>query len=330
MKELEVIEGVAGRILRGDPDPVVRFRLLRNVLGVPSDSDMVVRARQDMLKSRWVSELKREQQKDGGWGRFHSMDSRTRRKIKTTEIGIERGLALGLDATDPIFRDAVSYLSRLLEGSIDFPDRPERNDRWPTGKQLFVAATLARLKPEFSVLDAAWELWATIANRTFASGEYDPDAEIRAHQELTGASVKDSYLVLNNRYSLALLGSRVTHLPSDTENALVAWIWHKEDGVGYLGVPLSGPPVRFSLGALDRWFASLELLLSFPSWHGLAKDVIDWLWAQRNREEFWDFGPRASTSYYLPLSESWRKKQNRKYDYSTRVLALLRNYYHSK
>jgi len=329
MKELEIIEEVADRILQGNPDPVVRFRLLRDVLKVPSDTDVVIRARREMLKSRWVSELQREQDRDGGWGRFHSMDSKAKRKIKTTEVGVERGLALGLNATDPIFRDTLSYLSRLLEGSVDFPDPPERNDRWLTGKQLFVAATLAKLQPTLSVLDDAWELWATIATRTFVSGEYDPDAEIRAHRELTGASVKDSYLVLNKRYALALLGSRAAQIPNHTENALVAWIWHKEKGIGYLGVSLSSPPVHFLPGTLDRWFTSLELLSCFPSWRGFAKNVIDWLWAQRNEEGFWDFGPRASTSYYFPLSESWRKKQNRKYDYSTRVLTLLRNYYDS-
>jgi len=164
---------------------------------------------------------------------------------------------LGLEASDPIFRAAVGYLGRLLERSVEFPDPAERNNRWATGTRLFASSTLARICPTLRVLDKSWKLWTTIAERTFSSGKYDPEAEIRAHQLLTGASVKGSYLVLNNRYQLALLGSRAGKLSRSVEEALVDWVWHKEDGVGYLGIPLSNLPQRFTPGMLDRLFTSL-------------------------------------------------------------------------
>lgn len=327
MKELETIKKIAHRILH-DSDSVVRFRLLRDVLKVPPDTDTLTNARREMLQSQWVLELKNEQREDGSWGRFHSA-MKTKRKILTTEAAVERGLALGLEASDSIFHTTINYLSRLLDGSIDFPDPQERNNRWTTGKRLFGAATLARICPTHQILDKTWELWVAIAKHTFASGKYDSEAEIRAHQMLTGASVKNSYLVLNNRYQLALLGSRATKLPKTLEFALVDWVWHKEDGIGYLEIPLSNIPNRFTPGMLDRFFTSLELLSHFPSWQRFAKNIIDWVWTQRNNEGFWDFGPRASTSVYFPLSESWRRKRCRQHDWSTRVLALLRNYYDS-
>jgi hypothetical protein len=278
-----------------------------------------------MLQSPWILEPENEQREDGSWGRFHSA-MKTKGKIGTTEAAVERGLALGLEASDPIFRATINYLSRLLKGLIDFPDPPERNNRWATGKQLFAASTLARICPTLPILDKTWRLWATIARHSFNSGKYDPEAEIRAHQMLTGASVKDSYLVLNNRYQLALLGSRAAKLSKALENALVEWVWHKKDGVGYLEIPLSNPPCRFTPGMLDRLFTSLELLSYFPSWSIFAGNLIGWLWTKRNDEGFWDFGPRASVSVYFPLSESWRRKRYRQHDWSTRVLALLRNY----
>ncbi len=327
MKELKLIKEIAEQILAENPDPIVRFRLLRDVLKEPSDTDQVVQARRKMLKSHWILELKREQKKNGGWGRFHSKNHKAKRKIKTTEFGVKRGLALGLEATDPIFRDTVSYLTRLVQGAIDFPDPPERNDRWHTGVQLFIASTLAQIQPDLPILNEVWTLWANIARRTLASGTYNPETEVRVHRELTGASVKNSYLVLNNQYTLSLLGSRAAQLPNNIEKALVSWVWHNEDGVGYLDVPLFRPPCHSTPGTLDRWFTSIELLSYFPSWCQFAKDVINWLWTQKDQEELWDLGPRASTSYYFPLSESWRKRQNRLYDWSTRVLALLRKYY---
>jgi len=275
---------------------------LRDVKKAPPSTSTLIYAKQEMLKSRWILELKNEQRTDGSWGRFHSA-VKTKGKTVTTEAAVERGLALGLEASDPIFHATINYLSGLLDGTVNFPDPPERNNRWTTGKQLFAAATLARISPTLSILDKTWELWATIAEHAFASGRYDSEAEIRAHQMLTGASVKDSYLVLNNRYQLSLLGSRAANLPKNVEYAMVNWVWHKGDAVGYLEVPLADFPSHFTSGMLDRLFTSLEILSHFPSWRRFADNVIDWFWKQRNSEGFWDFGPRASLSVYFPLSE---------------------------
>ena len=134
------------RILEEDPDPVVRFRLLRDVLRLKPDSDTLVRAHKETLKSRWVRELANEQKEDGSWGRFHSA-VKCKGKIVTTKAAVERGLALGLEASDPIFQAAMNYLTHLLVGKVAFPDPPERNNRWATGTQLFAAATLARICP---------------------------------------------------------------------------------------------------------------------------------------------------------------------------------------
>ena len=322
---LGAIEETARQILQDGPGPVIRFRLLRDVIKVFPDSDMLNIARQEMLSSRWVAELRCEQKEDGGWGRFHSA-TKTKGKIATTEAAVERGLALGLEASDAPFQAVIQYLSCLLEGRIDFPDPPERNSRWETGKKLFAAATLARICPTLRILDETWNLWATIAEHTFASGRHNSEAEIRAHEMLTGASVKDSYLVLNNRYQLALLGSRAARLPKTVENALVDWVWHKSDGVGYLEIPLANPPSRYTAGMLDRLFTSLELLSNFPSALQLADSLIDWLWKQRNSRGLWDFGTRASFSVYFPLSQNWRNVKQRQHDWSTRVLILLKKF----
>lgn len=203
MEEQKAIEEGAHAILQENPDPVVRFRLLRDVLREPSNTDTFGNAQREMIQTRWVLQLKNGQREDGGWGRFHSA-MKTRGKIGATEAAVERGLALGLEASGPVLRSTVAYLSRLLGGLIDFPDPPERKNRWVTGEQLFAAATLARICPTHPALDQTWEFWATIARRTFSSGTYDPEAEVQAHQVLTGASVKDSYLVLNNRYACML------------------------------------------------------------------------------------------------------------------------------
>lgn len=326
LKEPEMVKETAHRVLLENPDPVVRFRLLRDVLVAEPDSDGLVQARQEMLQSRWVRELRSGQKEDGSWGRFHSA-TKSGGMIATTEAAVERGLALGLVASDPVFQTTIDYLTRLLAGEVEFPDPPERNNRWTTGTQLFAAATLARINPALPMLDKPWKLWTEIAERTFASGKYDQEAEIQAHEELTGASVKDSYLVLSGRYQLALLGSRADKLPKDMENALLDWLWHRQVGIGYLGIPLANPPKRYTTEMLDMLLTSHEILSYFPSWRKHSKTMSDWLWTNRNSEGMWNFGRRASMSTYFPLSESWRRKRYKQHDWTTRTLALLKRFY---
>jgi len=43
-------------------------------------------------------------------------------------------------------------------------------------------------------------------------------------------------MVLSGKYQLALLSARPDALPRDLEQALLDWVWHKENGIGYPGV----------------------------------------------------------------------------------------------
>ena len=94
------------------------------------------------MQSRCIRELADEQWEDGGWGRLvHSRNTKLKQKIASTEVGVERALALGLDATHPISR--TRYLLAILQGKLAFPDYHEKNDRWQTGMRLLLTSTLS-------------------------------------------------------------------------------------------------------------------------------------------------------------------------------------------
>ncbi|MHC4456241.1 MAG: hypothetical protein ACYS0I_03950 [Planctomycetota bacterium] len=329
MNKLKLIEEATDRILQGNSGPVVRFRLLRDVLRRAIDDHNLVQARKDLSKSLSVQELVCEQQTNGSWGRFHARTSKTDSPIPKTEFAVDRALALGLRKNDPLLAKASKYITDLLQEKTPFPDPAEKNTRWPTGWRLFCAGTLAKFRPNSKVLDESWRIWAEIAQRTFASGKYDPAQEILAHAELTGAPADLRYLRIDNKYSVSLIGARTDSLPPTIEKTLVMWLWNKSNGMMYYCMRPSAIPKRVSPGAFDRWLCSHELLSIYPTWRKLAVKTIDWLWTQQNQDGLWNFGPRGckNTSCYLPLSDNWRKKQNRQYDWSTRVLILLRNYY---
>jgi hypothetical protein len=320
------ISAIAYRILEGDPDPVVRWRLLRDVLGMKPASPQLGQARANLARCEHVLALKAGQRPDGGWGRFHSRDSTRRRKFPTTEFAVERALALGMDTSDPVLQKAVVHIESLLEETSLFPDPPERNDRWSLGVRLFLAATLARLLPRHPLLDHERALWLEILGRTFHTGRYEPLAEISAHADLTGVSVSGTFMMINSRYHLSLLGSSGALLPTEIETAWLQWLWERPQGIGYFGIPLNRqPPPR--PGPLDRWLASLELFSqATPKWACLAGEAITWLWKQRGDGGLWDLGARSVSSAFLPLSASWRRRQNRAIDWSTRIMILLNRY----
>jgi hypothetical protein len=325
MQNPSPIPDLATRLLEMEPDPLVQYRLRRDVLQQPPTELLPLKSQLDA--NPWVGQLINEQHPDGGWGRFHSRDSQSKQKILTTEFGVARGLALGLDARHPCMQKTIIYLAGVLRNEIKFPDPPECNDRWQTGIQLFTAAMLARLDPAHPLLDDPWLLWAEIAARTFMDGDYDPAAEIQAHRQLTGATIKDSYLVLNNKYALALLSARIADLEPVLGTRILEWVWSNPQGVRYLGVTPSRLPIGASPTTLELWFTSYELLARFPGWRDLGGEVVDWLWSQQGDDGLWDFGRRSAGSHYFPLSPNWRKPIQRKIDWSNRVLVLLAQYY---
>jgi hypothetical protein len=327
---IDNIETTATKILDQAPGVVVRYRLLWDVLKRGADCPELRQAKDDLQHSLHIQELNREQWKDGGWGAFHSRSTRLKQKIPSTEVGVERALSLGLDASHPILQKASAYIVGIMQGDIAFPDHHEKNDRWPTGMRLFLASTFSLIHPDHSVLNDDRELWHEIAKRTFQSGKYSEQDEINAHAELTGATVKDSYLVLNSRYQLNILGSTPGMLSEGLETALLQWLWERPDGIGYLEIPLNQSPPKKS-GPFDRWLTSLEMLARlFPAWVHFAQSTIEWLEKQRDERGYWDFGPRPSSMSFLPLSDNWRDRQNRPFDWTARVLILLRKYYDGK
>jgi hypothetical protein len=291
MIELNMINDVAKTILEADPDPVVRLRLLRDVLKRSLDDGEVKQAKLNLSKSRWVKELEREQLSDGSWGRFHTRDTRVKQKIARTEAGVSRALALGLDICHPILRKVASYIVCVLDGRYKWRDRREVSwgqGWWDSAVQLISAATLAQIQPNLKILDTVWELWYTIVHRAFPSGIYNREHEIQAHLELRGIEDISEYarksimrrgaLGSFNKYQVALLGSRSDRLPHQLEKAYLAKIWNQ--GIGYLGVPPAILPMQLlkkTSSQFEAWLSSIELLTSFTSWREFAREPLGWL-----------------------------------------------------
>jgi len=317
---MSIVDETAGRLLRVSPDPVPKLRILRDLLDMPEDSRDVLKARADINSSRWFVALSSEQLEHGGWARFHSMDSTSRNSIATTEFGVQRALEIGLTREDPLLQKTVHYLVRLLDRDLPFSELEENNDRWTTGRDMFVASTLAMIDGRHARIREIASTWIEIARRTFDSGDYRADDELAAHCELTGArTMRDSYLVISNKYALTILGCAQERLPDKIERPLVEWLWSLP-GIRYVDVPPGLDPAALDHRRATGWLTTQFLLSRFRTWSVLSKPSMEGLLVRRDDDGLWDFG--ATTG--LRLSERWRRPDNRRIDHTVFVLLLLK------
>jgi len=169
------------------------------------------------------------------------------------------------------------------------------------------------------MLNAEWECLAEIARRAFVSGQYNLADEARAFLDVTGVLVPQGFL--ESQHALWILAA--WPLEAWLEQDLVKWIWDKPDGIRYLRAPLAKPQPRL----IAYWIRSMNILARFAAWRQDRADTLNWLWEQRDDQGFWDFGSQTARCADFPLSENWRNRLQRKVDYSTCMLAVLRRWF---
>jgi hypothetical protein len=322
----EQVCAIACEILDAGPDPIPAQRLLKEVLRLPGEATRLRSIQEKIEQSKWIRQLERAQLPDGSWGRFHSQDSKTKTIFRTTEEAIDRAFALGLGPDHAALARARAYIENVLAGKVHITDWEEKGEAWPLLIKFILAGRLAALQgrwpqidPANRSLDADWEYLAEVAEQAFSSGEYRLADETKAYLRLSGIHVPKGFI--ESQHALWILSARP--LPTRLEHDLLDWIWNKPDGIRYLRVPLSDPQPR----TIAYWIRSMNILTRFASWRQTGTETLNRLWEQRDAHGLWDFGRQTAWCADFPLSESWRRRLNRKVDYTTCILAVLRRWF---
>lgn len=87
------VRDLAYRLLDSNPHPIPRFRTLRDILRVPQQDSEYKLLQQAVADSSFVKELAQSQETNGTWGRFHTRDTKSKRKFPTTEMACVRPIA---------------------------------------------------------------------------------------------------------------------------------------------------------------------------------------------------------------------------------------------
>ncbi|MHA2252492.1 MAG: hypothetical protein ACXAD7_19160 [Candidatus Kariarchaeaceae archaeon] len=308
-------------ILSQKPDPVVEFLLCRDILKKSTKSLELVNLRKALPKNRWIKLLTKEQQDDGSWGPLHSQDSRSNRKIITTEYGVAKAIALGLDHSDDILKHASKNLEEIIKTGKS-QDRAEKNERWSIGLSLFASSTLAQILPDHPLVNTQRELWRKIINNTFKLGKYDPIAEKKSHKESNGITGDLKHLHLNSKYHIGLIGSKQNFLSHNIENAYLDWIFNKMGKISYIDFPLNVPIETYVTKHMELWMRSIETMSNYTTWVVYALNALKWLWDSRDKHGCWNFGSKAKSSHSIfPISNNWYSNRSL-HDWTTKLLII--------
>jgi hypothetical protein len=318
---------IAEQILALDPDPIPRFRLLRDVLRLNPASPEYTQAAATVQETAIVKLLRSSQHPDGTWGRFHTQDTSVKQPFLATEGAIAVALSSGLDRHDPILVRVQAAILDYMHARTCWPDPPEKHDNplaWYVWVPHVSAAVLSLIDRFHPSLEPFWRIWVAAEQAAFQSGSYDRQKEITALVDLLDCRMKNP-IPVTSKYPLLLLSSTHNPLPDGLERHLLSFILTYPRCIYYTYEKSLQDMPSIQDRHFWSWTQAHALLSRFGLWKEMAVEALNWIWEQRNEQGFWDLGRKMARRPFtpFPLSESWRRPENRLIDYTVEMLTLL-------
>ena len=129
---------VIDQIQELSPCAAVRYRIKR-ILKQEIDPELF----DEFYNSKWVELLKANQLDDGGYGRFHSRNSKIKQKFPTTEIAINSMKMLDIQRGNFLVDKLCDYMEKILKHEIECRDVLKKIKWYGLSQPLFVASKLS-------------------------------------------------------------------------------------------------------------------------------------------------------------------------------------------
>ncbi len=271
---------------------------------------------------KWAKQIISLQESDGKWGWFHSLSQFYNSPI-TTEQALRRLERLGYTIEDECIKKAVNYMNDCLIGKNDIPDRKEKLNNWDIFTSMILAAWIRRFTRDNSNANEVAKQWSEIVSAAFISGTYNHELYVNAYTDIFGVKPNGGrFLDFVSFYQISLISDC---LNETTEKAVIDYVINKEDGIYYIyGDKISVLPRTFESKEASRYIAAIELLSEYKCAKYKLNYVIDWLNDNKNENGKWDMGKVTNDKIYFPLSDDWRKQENRENDCTERITSLIK------
>ena len=240
----------------------------------------------------------------------------------TTEQALRRLRILGLTKDDEPIARTVAYMERNLAQPFPTVFHEKKHDSKTYG-DLMLAAWIRLFDTNNEAALVIAKKWARIISAAFQNGAYSHTRYVTAYEaEFVKLNPKAGCLAdFVVFYQLALLPGLLEH---DVESAMLDYVLAHERGIVYIyGGPLTDLPETFQSLKASRYLAALELLAGYGTASQKLGFATKWLLDNRSDGGEWDMGAAVKDGIHFPLSDSWRKPEDRRRDCTVRVEKLL-------
>ena len=179
---------------------------------------------------RIIKKLVDEQRPDGSFGRFHTMNSKLKQKIPTTQAAAWIMYENLLTRNNEICNKTCLYMERLLNDLTQWPDAWEGNKYFKPAVPLFITSSLSLFGSGDEQYKAVCNIWVNILISAFETGEYSKEKMNVTSKESLGVEIDGSYIGLHGLNNLALYAFNTKFIPFEIQKAYLKWL-HDYDGV---------------------------------------------------------------------------------------------------
>jgi len=275
-----------------------------------------------VFDNKWVQQILALQQEDGSWGHFHTLSQPTKQQPMTTEQALRRLRILGLTKDDEPIARALAYMEHNLLKPHSTVFYEKKHDSKTYG-DLMLAAWIHLFDPDNNAALSIAKKWAKVITCAFQNGEYSHANYVAAYEsEFTKLNPKAGCLAdFVVFYQLALLPGL---LNPKIESSMLDYVLIHERGIVYIYQNrLDILPEQFASRKANSYLAAMELLSDYSLAPKKLDIAADWLRKQQDENGLWDMGSDVKDGIHFPLSDSWRKIEDRKQDCTLRVMRLL-------
>lgn len=274
-------------------------------------------------ENKWIKQIVDLQHEDGSWGCFHTLSQPTKAQPMTTEQALRRLRILGLTKNDETIARAITYMEHNLKQPQPTVFHEKKHDSKTYG-DLMLATWIRIFDPKNEVALVIAKKWANIITFAFQDGTYSNENYISAYEK--------EFIKLNPKagcladfvvfYQLALLPGL---LERKVESAMLDYVLPHSRGIVYIyNNPVNVLPEVFPSKKASWYLFAIELLSAYDSAPKKLEFVVKWLLDNRDADGMWDMGASVKDGIHFPLSDSWRKPEDRKCDCTARIVKLLK------
>ena len=275
----------------------------------------------DYKNGKWAKEIIQLQLNDGSWGNFHSLSPSLKQSI-STEQALRRLRILGYTIEDKPIKKAINYLDNCLAGKINIPDRVEKVHDWKIFTELMFSTWIRKFTLENKRANEIAKKWVAIINTAFENGKYDNEKYISTYMKILGLKPKGGRLLGFTSFFLVSLLTNC--MDKSIEPDYFKYILNHESWIYYIyREKIISPTKEFKTKEASRYIAAIELLAEYSNCKKQLDFVVKWLERNIEKEKTWDMGKEVKDGMYFPLSDSWRKDEDRIKDCTYRINKLL-------